>query len=1345
MQKISLLLFLFLGFGIQSIHSQAYLDLIQNPTERTTLQDVQALAETYFATIDKEKRGSGYKQYKRWEYKMERMVNSDGKLLNYNKLNWDVISDINSANSPVERSAGSWTALGPTSYTNGASGYNGGLGRVNVISFHPTDANTIYIGVPSGGVWKTTDGGATWTPLADLLGSIGVSGIVVDHTTPNTVYILTGDGDAADTYSIGVMKSIDGGATWTTTGLSWGVTSFNRGYKLLQHPTNNAIMFAATTAGILKTTDGWATWSTVQSGSFRDIEFKPGTPATMYASTSNAFYRSTNTGTSWSLITSGLPTGEDRSELAVSAANSNYVYYFSGPAGTNTYKGLYRSTDSGVTFSTMSTAPNILGYATDGLDSSSQSWYDLAIAVNPSDANNTITGGVNLWRSTNGGSSNTCITNWFQPPGGFQYVHADIHELTYNSVDGKLYVGSDGGISVSADNGLTWTNIWNGLQIMQFYRIAGVEADQNLLLGGAQDNGSNKYTGTTTIQHIYGADGMDCMIDYNNNSNVYYSFQNGGLRRSTNGGSTGVNIQPSGSTGAWVTPYGMDATNPSIIYGGYSDVYRSTNMGTSWTNLGSDGRGAFAVGIDNPSRLYAAVGNSIQTSANTGGAWSTITSGAWGGLTITFIAVDPADADRVWITLGGYTAGQKVYESTNAGVSWTNISGALPNTPALSIAYENTGGTPMDALYVGMGVGVYYSSDVTTWTLCSGLPNVPVFDLQINHTNSKIRAGTYGRGLWESDLFGTPACDISLDNVTSTNESCPGSNDGSITIASSCTTCTNFTYIITPTAPPGPPISQVGNNVFLNLAPNSYNVAVEDTGDATCDDTWTSNPVVISAGTDTTAPVISCPPNITLECGDDTSPANTGTANATDVCDPTPAVTFSDSSVPGCGNTEVITRTWTATDASTNSSNCTQIITVLDTVDPTIGCPANITLECGDDTSPANTGTATGTDLCGTVTVSFADSTSSGCGNTEVITRTWTVTDECSNSTTCSQVITVLDTVDPIISCPPNVTIECGDDTSPANTGSATGTDLCGTVTISFADSSSPGCGSTEVITRTWTATDLCSNISTCSQVITVLDTIDPTISCPANITVSNDPGLCEASVTYTIPTGTDTCGAVSIAQTAGLPSGSAFPVGTTINTYEATDDCGNTVSCSFNVVVNDTEDPVIVCPADQTVDPGSGNQYTVPNYFGTGQATVTDNCTSPVTITTQNPAPGTMLPDGVYSVILTAEDDAGNITTCTFTLTVDTTLGVNANSIGISSIGLYPNPASNSVILSNPNGMQLESVGIFDIQGKLIQMIDLTAMGSEQTIDLSALASASYIVEIRGLHFTIVKQLVKE
>lgn len=1179
------LLIALLGFGLNQSYSQEYLDLIQNPTETTTLQEIQQLAEAHFAVIG-QGRGSGYKQYKRWEYKMERFVNADGRILNFSKLNWDAIEALQSENSSTTRSMSNWTSMGPFNYSNGNSGYNGGLGRVNVIAFHPTDPNTIYLGTPSGGIWKTTDGGSTWAPFSDQLASIGVSGIVVDHSAPNTVYILTGDGDGADTYSIGIMKSTDGGATWNTTGLTWNVTNFVRGYKLRMHPTNSNIMFVVTNAGIFKTTDGWNTWTNVQGGSFRDIEFKPGDPTTMYATTSNSFYRSTNTGTNWSLVSTGLPSGENRAEIAVTPANANYVYYLAGPAtSSGFYTGLFRSTDSGLSFSTMSTAPNILGYSNTGNDSASQSWYDLAVAADPSNANTVITGGINVWRSTNGGSTMSCMTNWFEPPGAFQYVHADIHELVYNSVDNKLYCGSDGGISVSSDNGQTWTNIWSGLQIMQFYRIAGTEGNQNLLVGGTQDNGSNKYTGSTTIQHILGGDGMDCMIDYNTNNTMYYSFQNGGLQRSTNGGVTNTGIQPGGSTGAWVTPYAMDASNPNIIYGGYSDVYRSTNQGNSWTNLGSDGRGALAVGINDPARLYAANGSTLQTSSNTGGSWTTI-SGPWGGLNVTFIAVDPLNANRVWVTVGGYTAGQKVYESTNAGSSWTNISGALPNLPALCIAYENTGGSPADALYVGTAVGVYYTDDSTPWTAYNtGLPNVPVFDLEINHTNSKIRAGTYGRGLWESPLFSGPACSIQITNVASTQPSCPASADGTITVTANCPTCTTIDYTITPTSPPGAPITQTGNGVFTNLPANSYNVMIEDTANPACNSSWGS-PVVISPGSDIIAPAISCPPNPTVECGTDTSPNATGFATASDNCDPTPSVTWSDTSTSNCGNTETITRTWTAVDAS---------------------------------------------------------------GNT-----------------------------------------------------------------------------------------------STCTQTITTVDTTQPTVSCSSNINVNTDAGLCTAVVNYNAPTASDTCGNVTIIQVGGLPSGDIYPIGTTTNTFQFIDDCGNSTSCSFDVVVLDAELPVVSCPASQSVDIAQGTTYAVPDYFGNGDASATDNCTNPLTILSQNPAAGTQLGQGTYTVTMTAEDAAGNIGTCGFTLQVNEILSINDQNLE-DRIKLAPNPTSTEFRILSSTGLDLSKVMIYDINGRVLMDFNLQSISEETQIDISEFSDGIYFVRIEVNNSQMIKRLLKQ
>tara|TARA_R110002072_G_scaffold14272_1_gene59291 strand:+ start:49349 stop:53875 length:4527 start_codon:yes stop_codon:yes gene_type:complete len=1162
--------------------AQEYLELLQNPKANTTLQEVQQLAETYFANKDLG-RGSGYKQYKRWEYKMERMVNEDGLIRkNFNRMTLDAALEANAIDlaGTNSRMAG-WTDLGPTSYTNGSSGYNGGLGRVNVVGFHPTDGNTIYVGTPAGGLWKSTNGGSSWNPMTDALASIGVSGIAVDHSAPETVYILTGDGDGGDTRSIGVMKSMDGGATWASTGLSWNVTQNFRGYKLLMHPTDSNTMLVVTNGGIYKTTDGWNTSSNVRSGSFRDIEFKPGDPSVVYAVTGNTFYRSTDTGSTWAEISTGLPSGETRIALAVSPANPNYVYYLAGPSlGTGSFRGIFRSTDSGVSFSLMTATPNILGYATNGNDDSDQSWYDLAMAVNPSNAENIITGGINVWRSTNGGASLNAVSKWNEPTGSFEYVHADIHELAYNPVDGKLYVGSDGGVSVSSDNGQTFTNIWDGLQIMQFYRIAGVPSNPNLLIGGSQDNGSNVYSGSTTIQHIYGADGMDCMIDYNNPNTVYFAVQNGNFRKSNNGGNTSFSIRPSGSSGSWVTPYGMDATNPDIIYGGFTDVYRSTNGGSSWTNLGSNGTGALAIGVDDPARLYAASGSSIEMSSNTGGSWTNIT-GPWPSLTITFIAVDPADARKVWVTLGGYTAGQKVYESTDAGSTWTNVSGTLPNMPAYSIAYENTGGAPMDALYVGMAVGVYYKSDVTPWQLHeTGLPNTPVYDLEINETNGKIVAGTFGRGLWEAPLFVNLACDVAISDVTATDTSCPGSTDGTVTVTATCSDCTGIDYTLTPTAPAGPPITQTDNGVFAGLAANSYTVTAANNGDPSCSVAWGSNPIVVNEGSETVVPTIACP-------GEITQTADAGSCSAvvtytppvgTDNC---PGATTIQTAGLASGSAFPVgttINTFEVTDTSGNTASCSFNVVVTDDQMPMAVCQ-DITVQLdasGSASIVASDVDGGSSDNC-SIASSSIDITSFDCSNVGTNNVVLTVTDPAGNTSNCTAIVTVEDMILPSAICQ-DITIQLdgsGMATITAADIDGGSSDACGIDTTAI-DVSTFDCSNIGTNNVTLTVTDMNGNMNSCVAVVTVEDVEVPDALCQ-DITVQLDASGMASIVATDVDGGsTDNCGTPTLAI--DMNTFDCSDVGVNDVTLTVTDANGNVNSCIAEVTVEDSVAPMAVC-----------------------------------------------------------------------------------------------------------------------------------------------------------------------
>jgi hypothetical protein len=261
------------------------------------------------------------------------------------------------------------------------------------------------------------------------------------------------------------------------------------------------------------------------------------------------------------------------------------------------------------------------------------------------------------------------------------------------------------------------------------------------------------------------------------------------------------------------------------------------------------------------------------------------------------------------------------------------------------------------------------------------------------------------------------------------------------------------------------------------------------------------------------------------------------------------------------------------------------------------------------------------------------------------------------NTTTTTTTFTVVDDTDPVITCPNDVTTSTdpGSCSATLSPGTATATDNCdSSVTIAGVRSDSQPLNTPYpkgTTTITWTATDDANNSSSCVQTITVNDTEAPAISCPSNITVNNDPGACGAVVTYTAPVGTDNCPGATTVQTAGLASGSTFPVGTTTNTFEVTDASGNKTSCSFTVTVNDAENPVISCPSPIVLEPscpsGAVANWTPP--------VGTDNCPGAVTTRTAGPAPGAVFPIGTTTVTYTVNDAHGHSASCSFTVTVKT------------------------------------------------------------------------------------------
>lgn len=404
---------------------------------------------------------------------------------------------------------------------------------------------------------------------------------------------------------------------------------------------------------------------------------------------------------------------------------------------------------------------------------------------------------------------------------------------------------------------------------------------------------------------------------------------------------------------------------------------------------------------------------------------------------------------------------------------------------------------------------------------------------------------------------------------------------------------------------------------------------------------------------DNTPPVMVCPPNVTIDCTDSTDPANTGSATATDYCDPSPDITFTDmtTETQGCVG-YLITRTWRATDNSGNFIICMQMILITDDTAPTITCPQNVTINCTDSTAPANTGTATATDLCDlTPTIGFADVTVGGaCPQEYTINRTWSATDDCGNTGTCIQQITIVDNTPPAITCPPNLSIECSASTDPSITGFATATDNCdATPTITYSDINVPSGPQTYTINRTWEATDDCGNSSTCLQLIIVHDETPPVITCPDDITIQ-----CTASTlppNTGIATATDNCDPAPVITYTDVSIGGICPQESTITrTWVATDACGNTSSCTQTIVVDDSIAPVITCPANITIECTAN---TLP--ANTGTATATDNCDGIPTIDYNDVTLGGSCPQELtINRTWSATDDCGNTSTCLQIIVVD-------------------------------------------------------------------------------------------
>jgi PKD repeat protein/subtilisin-like proprotein convertase family protein len=685
-----------------------------------------------------------------------------------------------------------WTPVSPDYFPTNASGQIHGLSRVSQVKFHPSNASKMYAVSARGGLFITTNAGTSWTlaPGCDFMPTMRLASVCVDFTNDQVLYLGTGDINYYYPGS-GVYKSTDGGTTFSPTTLTGKLV-----VEILMDPTNHNTLIAATNAGIYKSTNAGSTWTLKTSGSLacRDMVFKARTNTkTLFASTYSELYRSTDMGETWTQLTSGIyiPSGATTGggcRVAVTQADSNIVY-FAMIAKNGT---IFKSTDGGNNFSNVkdNTSPNLTAYDNTPT-STGQGDYNCMFNVDPQNANILYFGAHNFWKSTDGGANWLQLTNWWA------VLHTDMHWVQVNPYDNtQIWTANDGGVWKSTNGGSGWTPISDGIYGYEIYHGVCSPTRRDMFSIGTQDNGELYHSNNTWYCNRGGDWGTKCAFDYRSNSSMIYYFDRDKRRLVTGGESTyGLPI-------ATLQDIAFYRNYPNLAFAGNGDVYRTTNLqaGTpSWTQISSFNKTikALHVNLADSNRVYVITSDAnIYVCNNALSASPVFTNYVLPNSTnssasITSIKSSP---DVLYAVLN-----TRVYRSADNGATWTNVSYNLPSINWVEIIPDEYF-SDNELVFVAGNASVYYKkAGQVSWTLYSNaLPtrtNINDFSIYDDGTNqSALRVSEYGRGMWEvpmGDLRNvlaafsadpTTPCpggsvqfnDLSTGNVISWNWSFPG-------------------------------------------------------------------------------------------------------------------------------------------------------------------------------------------------------------------------------------------------------------------------------------------------------------------------------------------------------------------------------------------------------------------------------------------------------------------------------------------------------------------------------------------------------------------------------------------
>ncbi len=642
-----------------------------------------------------------------------------------------------------------WRCIGP---------YNIG-GRVRTVVHHPTHDSVVYIGAAAGGIWKTTDGGKSWTPIFDNENSISMGALAIDHNNPEILYAGTGEAaNNIDSYlGSGMYKSTDGGNTWILKGLT-NVGSFSKVYV---HPKNSNLIYAGAMKngqGLWKSTDAGETWMRMLEASISDLSINPeNTDELVSAVYGQGIAFTSDGGNNWIMKNNGLPIGLGRISVQYAPSNPNILYaLMEVSTSSGIIAEIYKTTNKGTLW--------IRSYQGNVSFFNNQGFYNNFIQVHPTDPNIVLAGGIHLWKTSNGGISWNMVMDLQNGQG---QIHVDQHCAAFNPKNpNQVYIGNDGGMYYSTNAGNTWFNINNNLPITQFYAMAIDLSKVNRNYGGTQDNGTlSNFTNPDQWRWIMGGDGFDVLIDWNNPNIIYGEYPNGRMWRinfSNNSYDLIGNGIPDTDQGLWHSPMAMSTYDSKILYHGRSSIYISYNGGDYWYSIKNTSQGnakfsAIKVSPINADILFAGTNQGhILVSNNMGENWTLVSSNK--GLPLRYVtdfALSWEDENVAYVTFSGYN-NSHVFKTTNLGQSWTDISQKLPDVPVNSIVIhpENS-----KILFLGTDIGVFVTFDdgLNWYPYGKGLTRSPVVDLKI-HTNKVLipnfllRAATHGRSMWEIDI-----------------------------------------------------------------------------------------------------------------------------------------------------------------------------------------------------------------------------------------------------------------------------------------------------------------------------------------------------------------------------------------------------------------------------------------------------------------------------------------------------------------------------------------------------------------------------------------------------------------